>query len=127
MQIIERFLLNNLSYSGIKFRELVIRKSASKHPNKKRKIGHKMRRCKKPSNFASAHQSRTSFELDVTIIKSVLAMACLKIDLKGLRKTPLFWTFGIFFKNVPRRFGPSETNFTDLLDELFPLVYTVKK
>ena len=54
-------------------------------------------------------------------------MACLKIDLKGLRKTPLFWTFGIFFKNVPRRFGPSETNFPDLLDELFPLVYTVKK
>ena len=41
-------------------------------------------------------------------------------------KKALFRTFGNFFKNAPRRSGPSETGFRDLLDELFNLVYTVK-
>ena len=96
-------------------------------PIKKGKVAIKCVGVKKPSNFASAHQSRTSLGWDVVTTRSVLAKACLKIDLKGLRKTPLFWTFANFFKNVPGRLGPSETNFPGLLDELFHLVYTVKK
>ena len=41
-------------------------------------------------------------------------------------KKALFRTFRNFFKNAPRRSGPSETGFRDLLDELYNFVYTVK-
>ena len=50
----------------------------------------------------------------------------LKIRKINMVKKALFRTFGNFFKNAPRRSGPSETGFRDLLDELFNLVYTVK-
>ena len=113
------WVLNSMSCSSVNRHQSI--------PIKKGKVAIKCVGVKKPSNFASAHQSRTSLGWDVVITRSVLAKACLKIDLKGLRKTPLFWTFENFFKNVPGRLGPSETNFPGLLDELFHLVYTVKK